>query len=83
MAVGVLCLVFSLLSYAWCSFLFCSRLPSVLWLLAFCVWSLVCLAVLGALSGFVVFLVSCDCGCSVPFPHGVMGWSAVCNCGIF
>ena len=24
---------------------------------------------------------SCGCGCSVAFPHGIMGWSAVCNCG--
>ena len=30
-----------------------------------------------------VFLLSCDCKCSVSLPHGVVGWSAVCDCGIF
>ena len=30
-----------------------------------------------------VFLVSCDCYCSVAIPHGAVGWSAVCDCGIF
>ena len=29
-----------------------------------------------------VFLVSCDCYCSVALPHGAVGWSAVCGCGI-
>ena len=29
-----------------------------------------------------VFLVSCDSKCSVALPHGVMGYSAVCDCGI-
>ena len=23
------------------------------------------------------------CMCSVAFPHGAVGWSAVCDCGIF
>ena len=32
---------------------------------------------------FIVFLLSCDCKCSVSIPHGVVGWSAVCDCGIF
>ena len=27
-------------------------------------------------------LMSCDCLRSVAFPHGAMGWSAVCDCGI-
>ena len=31
----------------------------------------------------IVFLLSCDCKCSVYLPHGVVGWSAVCDCGIF
>ena len=25
---------------------------------------------------------SCFCYCSVALPHGAMGWSAVCDCGI-
>ena len=25
---------------------------------------------------------ACDCWCSVALPHGVVGWSAVCDCGI-
>ena len=25
---------------------------------------------------------SCDCLWSVSFPHDVVGWSAVCDCGI-
>ena len=24
----------------------------------------------------------CYCKCSVAFPHGAMGWSAVCDCGV-
>ena len=24
-----------------------------------------------------------SCACYVALPHGVMGWSAVCDCGIF
>ena len=30
-----------------------------------------------------VFLMSCDCKCSVSLPHGAQGWSAVCASGIF
>ena len=26
-----------------------------------------------------VFLLSCGCYCSVPLPHGAMGWSVVCD----
>ena len=29
----------------------------------------------------IVFLMSCDCKCSVALPHGAVGWSAVCDCG--
>ena len=29
-----------------------------------------------------VFLVSCDCYCSVALPHGAVDWSAVSDCGI-
>ena len=31
----------------------------------------------------IVFLVFCDCQCSVTLPSGALGWSAVCDCGIF
>ena len=31
----------------------------------------------------IVYLLSCDCKCSVSLSHGVVGWSAVCDCGIF
>ena len=30
-----------------------------------------------------VFLVSCDCYCSVAIPCVAVGWSEVCDCGIF
>ena len=30
-----------------------------------------------------VYVQSCDCKCSVSLPHGVVGWSAVCDCDIF
>ena len=30
----------------------------------------------------IVFLMSCDCYCSVALPHAAVGWSAVCDCGI-
>ena len=30
----------------------------------------------------IVFWMSCYCKCSVPLPHGAVGWSAVCDCGI-
>ena len=26
-----------------------------------------------------VFLMSCDCYCSVALPHGAVGWSVVCE----
>ena len=28
----------------------------------------------------IVFLLPCGCLCSVPLPHGAMGWSVVCEC---
>ena len=31
---------------------------------------------------FIVLLMSCYCQCFVALPHGSMGWSAVCDCGI-
>ena len=30
-----------------------------------------------------VFQVSCEFYCTVTLPHGAMGWSALCDCGIF
>ena len=29
-----------------------------------------------------VFMLSCECYWSVALPHGAMGWSAWCDCGI-
>ena len=63
----------------------------------FCVWFLFCYAVLSVLSSFaiilmreeradwftlIVFLMSCDCLCSVALPRGDIKLSAVCDCGI-
>ena len=31
---------------------------------------------------FIVSRMSCYCKCLVALPHGVVGWSAVCDCGI-
>ena len=31
---------------------------------------------------FIVFWVSCYCICHLAHPHGAMGWSAFCDCGI-
>ena len=31
---------------------------------------------------FVVFWISGYCKCPVAIPHGAVGWSAVCDCGI-
>ena len=31
---------------------------------------------------FIFLLMSGDCYCSVSLPHGVVGWSVVCACGI-
>ena len=31
---------------------------------------------------FIVFQMSCYCFCFVALPHGAMGCSAVCDCGI-
>ena len=35
------------------------------------------------LVALVVFLTSCDCWCSVAFPHVALSKSAVFDCGIF
>ena len=31
---------------------------------------------------FIALRMSCYCICSVNLPHGAVGWSAVCDCGI-
>ena len=31
---------------------------------------------------FIILRMSCYCNCSVTLPHGAVGWSAVCDCGI-
>ena len=31
----------------------------------------------------IVFLLLLGCVCSVFLPHGAIGWSVVCDCGIF
>ena len=31
----------------------------------------------------IVFLIACDCKCSVALPHNAVGWSAACDCGSF
>ena len=33
-------------------------------------------------SAFIVLRMSCYCKCFVALPHGAMGWSEVCDCGI-
>ena len=32
---------------------------------------------------FIVFRMSCYCKCSVALPQNAVGWSVVCDCGIF
>ena len=32
---------------------------------------------------FIVLQMSCYCICFVTLTHGAVGWSAVCDCGIF
>ena len=32
---------------------------------------------------FIVVQMSCYCECSVTLPHGAVGWSAVCDCGVY
>ena len=31
---------------------------------------------------FIVLRLSCYCKCPVALPHGTVGWSALCDCGI-
>ena len=65
--VGVLCLSLFLLCITFCTFLFCNRLDEEEGDDYF---------------AFNVFSMSCYCECSLALPHGAVGWSAVCDCGI-
>ena len=63
-----------------CWFLFCFGMHYVL---SFCSFAIILtrkreLVDLLLLS----FWMSCFCKCQVALPHGAMGWSAVCDCGI-
>ena len=68
-------------------------LPLFVWLIC-----LVLVSVLSVLSSFcnhllrkkglvalnlIVFLLSCNCYCSLSYPHGAMNWSAVCTYSIY
>ena len=75
----------------------CNKLPTLYWLhilynisykscflsIQACLLLLRCLFSLCEIDYHVVKILSCYCKCSVPFPHGAVGWSAVCDCGIF
>ena len=58
---------FLVLCIAMCPYLFCNHLDGE--------------KRAGCLTYF-VFLVSRDCYSSVALPHGAVGWSVVCDCGI-
>ena len=60
--------VFVLLCITLCPFLFCNHLEEV--------ERADCLA-------FIVLRVSYCCKCSVTLPHDAVGWSALCDWGIF
>ena len=64
--VGVLCLCF-LLCITLCPFWFCNHLEEE-----------------EKAGCFAIFVLKMYCfnKCSVAFPHGAAGWSAVCDCGI-
>ena len=36
----------------------------------------------GRFTIIIAFLMSCDFFCTVALPHGAVGWSALCNCGM-
>ena len=36
----------------------------------------------GGFFAFIVLQMSCYCKCSMALPHGAVGWSEICNCGI-
>ena len=59
--------VFALLSVALCPFLFCNHIEEE--------------EKAGRFAIFVLQMYCCH-KCSVALPHGAVGWSAVCDCGI-
>ena len=63
---GVLCLVLVLLFSGLCPANF----------------SIILMERAGCFALTVYLMMSCDSHCSVALPHGIMGWSAVCDCGI-
>ena len=61
-------------------------------IVGFCVCSMFCCTLLCVLSSFAIILtgkrelIALLClsfWCLVVLPHGAVGWSAVCDCGIF
>ena len=66
--VGSSLFVFVLVCITLCPFLFCNHLDK---------------KERAGCFAFIVFWMPCYCKCSVALPHGAMGWSAVCDCGIF
>ena len=60
--------------------------PIVCWCSVFCpsfvMHYLVSLLVLQSSSTLIVFLMICECQCSVAHPHGAVSWYAVCECDI-
>ena len=39
--------------------------------------------ILKSIFAIIVLRMYCYCKCSMVLPHGAMGWSAQCDCGIF
>ena len=64
---GVLCLSLVLLCITLCPFKFCNYLEE---------------EERSGCFAFIVSPMSCYCKCSRNLPHGVVIWSALCNCGI-
>ena len=63
---GVLCLILVLLFSGLC--------PSS--------FAIILMERAGCFALTVYLMMSCDSHCSVALPHGIKGWSAVCECGI-
>ena len=72
----LLLIVALIVRFSVCSMFFCVLL---------CVLSSFAIILMGkteACFALFVFLASCGCYCSAALPHGAVGWSAVCDCGI-